>query len=97
MFFIDISDLDLYNVIKALWNSAYPNPIYRFSGTVPPGEPDNNEIDNTLRRFNGYIDYIAGRPLKVDFNNLKQIDPRLYNRDAGDGAFQKVISKLRNN
>jgi hypothetical protein len=41
-----------------------------------------------------YFDYLCGRPLKVDIGG-DTLDPRLYDRDAGEGAAARVIAKLR--
>lgn len=41
-----------------------------------------------------YFDYVAGRPLKVHLNG-DSFDPRLYDRDAGEGRAEAVISAVR--
>lgn len=42
-----------------------------------------------------YVDYFFGHPLKVNINTKdKTFDERLYDRDAGDGAAQKVVDSL---
>lgn len=41
------------------------------------------------------IDYFAGRPLKVDINtNARTVTTSLYDRDAGEGACQRVVDRL---
>ncbi len=42
-----------------------------------------------------YIDYLAGRPLKVRIDTkAKTVTTRLYDRDAGDGACQRIVERL---
>ena len=42
-----------------------------------------------------YFDYLKGRVMKVDLSNPAEFDERLYDRDNGPGAAQKVIQALR--
>lgn len=41
-----------------------------------------------------YFDYLLGRPLKVDIGG-DEFDERLYDRDAGRGAADRAITRLR--
>lgn len=42
------------------------------------------------------FDYYRGRPLKIQLDpKTKEFDPRLYDRDAGEGAAQRIIDQLR--
>lgn len=41
-----------------------------------------------------YFDYLMGRPLKVDITG-DEFNPRLYDRDAGEGAAQRAIDGIR--
>jgi hypothetical protein len=41
-----------------------------------------------------YIDYFNGRCIKTDLSN-DSIDPWAYDRDAGAGTFQRVVSGLK--
>lgn len=40
------------------------------------------------------IDYLGGRPIKCDLGR-DTVDPWLYDRDMGAGAFAAVVAKLR--
>ncbi len=43
-----------------------------------------------------YIDYYRGRPFKTHIDTVaKTFTTRLYDRDAGDGAAERVLSTLR--
>lgn len=41
-----------------------------------------------------WLDYVAGRPIKTAIFD-DDIDPRLYDRDAGKGAFAAIVAALR--
>ena len=41
-----------------------------------------------------YIDYFGGKAIKMDLSG-DEVDPRLYDRDAGEGAFARVVATLR--
>lgn len=49
-------------------------------------EPSNTEIDRKLS---------SRHCIKIIFSDLTKIDSRLYDRDAGEGAFKRVLSELR--
>lgn len=93
---VDISDLDLVVLIKALWNNMQPAAFFRFAPISPPPKPSSEEIMETLKSTRYYLDYLNGRCIKTDFSDLTKVNTRLYNRDAGDGAFERIISELRN-
>lgn len=43
-----------------------------------------------------YFDYYRGRPLKTNIDTEKKtLTTRLYDRDAGSGAAQSVVDRLR--
>jgi hypothetical protein len=90
---IDISDLDLNVVIKELWRNMAPAAFFMFNNVRPPNEPSDQEISEHLQHSK-YIDYLAGRGIKTDFSDLRKVDTRWYNRDAGPDAFEKIVSKL---
>lgn len=41
------------------------------------------------------IDYLHGRVMKINLKSDTEFDPRLYNRDLGEGAAERVIQSLR--
>ncbi len=42
------------------------------------------------------FDYLAGRPLKTSIDTVaKTFTTRLYDRDAGEGAAQRIVDRLR--
>ncbi|AKI80656.1 hypothetical protein QJ850_gp043 [Acanthamoeba polyphaga mimivirus] len=54
---------------------------------------DITEAKKELR--NGYADYICGRVIKADIYSDDTVDPRMYDRDNGQGAFKRVVDSLQ--
>ena len=96
---VDVSDLNIHELIKALWRNRQPAAFFNTfdamrGGAKPPPEPTNQEIDNALQNPYG-IDYLNGRGIKVDFKNRHAVNSRLYNRDAGEGEFERIVASMR--
>ena len=54
----------------------------------------SSETEASKRVTYGYIDYYQGKAIKMDLRSDFQ-DGINYNRDAGAGAFQKIIAYMR--
>jgi hypothetical protein len=87
---IDISGLSKTDVLMALYNAATP----RGAGFLQydPAPLTKDEAESLMDR--PYFDYVKGRVLKVDLDR-DSFDPRLYNRDNGDGTAERAIAVLR--
>ena len=89
---VDISGLDKILLLKALWKEA---PIAPFYGECHVAIPKFSEVDaaKTLLCRNGYIDYLCGRPIKV---NIKEdvCDALFYDRQSRK-SFQSIVTKMR--
>ena len=87
---IDIGKLSKVQVLAALYNAAQP------LGTgllhYDPAPMSEEEAANLLEQST-YFDYVKGRVMKVDLSKNK-FDPRLYDRDNGQGEAQRVINGL---
>ena len=87
---IDISKLSKVKVLVALYNAAQP------LGTgllhYDPAPMSEEEAADLLEQST-YFDYVKGRVMKVDLSK-NEFDPRLYDRDNGQGEAQRVISEL---
>lgn len=92
MGYVDISHLNIYDVILALWHNMKPAAFFTNIPWLAPGEPTHEEIDKALEH--GHIDYLNGRCIKTYFRDLKKVDTTMYNRDAGPDAFENIITKL---
>ena len=87
---IDISDLDIKILLKELWDNTIIASFFILNPDIP--EPPYEEPNIYYK----YFDYHCGRPIKTDLSNLHKVYYKGYDRDAGDGTFLKIVSKLRN-
>lgn len=92
---MDISDLDVHEVIAELWRRSHPAGFFIVTRIHAPQTLDRAIIADHLAN-DKYIDYLEGRCIKIDFSNLTRVDPHLYDRDMGPGAFAAVVAYLRN-
>jgi len=91
---VDVSDLDLYTLILALWKNMKPAQFFTMTGMTPPSEPSSEEIIQSLK-WNNRIDYLNGRAIKTNLSDPTKVSTQLYNRDAGEGAFERIVAQLR--
>lgn len=95
---IDIKGLTKASVLAALYNASRPQGLGFLHFT--PEDMTEQEAERALTADIGpfqrpmYFDYVRGRVLKVDLSK-DAFDPRLYDRDNGEGAAASVIEKLR--
>lgn len=97
---IDVSDLNLHLLIRALWNGSKPATYFQTSdaknnGVQAPCRIADQEIDDLIKSNDGTIEYIGGRAIKTNFSDMTQVDTFCYDRQAGKGAFEKVVASLR--
>lgn len=85
---IDVSDLDVHVLINALWKRSTQHRPPRSS------EISHEQIAKHLANTK-YINYIAGRGIKVSFRDLTKVNTFMYNRDMGPGTFEAVVAELR--
>jgi len=84
----DISGLDKIDVLQALWEAA------RCGNYWPSAQSFSKEAARKALQANSCVDYLGGKPLKIDLGSDK-FSTFLYNRDNGSGAAQRVIEALR--
>ena len=84
----NVSDLVIKILFKELWLNTITASFFKHSGMPPPNyeEPKN---------YHEYFDYHCGRPMKLDLTDLSNVDPRVYDRDAGEGKFEAIVKRLR--
>lgn len=90
---VDISGLDKTLLLAVLWNNAKKQSAFDFSKSMPKQRAEE------LMAYAGdrpYFDWVDGRCLKIDLLG-DAMDPRLYDRDNGEGAAARVVNLLRNN
>jgi hypothetical protein len=87
---INISKLSKPQVLAALYNASNAQGMgFWNSDPAPMSEAEAAKILEQQTDF----DYLKGRVMKVNLSGA-EFDPRLYDRDCGDGAAQKAVSGL---
>jgi hypothetical protein len=96
---VNITGLDKAEVLQALHHAsrAQGMGILHDRGPLDLSEC-HAEIEackeNPYSRGKLYFDYLRGRVMKVDLTG-DEFDPRLYDRDVGQGAAERAVSRLR--
>lgn len=95
---INIKGLDKAEVLLALWKGSHAQGM-SFLGMMNGGltlEKAKGMVDE-LKEHNHplYFDYVMGHVIKCDLTD-DEFDPRLYDRDCGEGRAAEVIEALRN-
>lgn len=85
---IDISKMDKAKVLKALYAAARPQGMGFLHYT--PGPMRDEAADAMIASKHLYFDYVDGRVMKVDLAS-DTLDPRLFDRDNGDGAAERAL------
>jgi hypothetical protein len=88
---INISGIDKVQLLKALWLHSKPARFFDAFPSAPVPYFDEKEANVAVKR---YIDYFQGRLIKCDLSK-DEVEPRLYDRDFGQGAFSKVVASVR--
>jgi len=93
---IDISGLDKCEVLFALYEATSPLGLGFLQARGDVTVEDVRVLVSAWSddgRF-PYIDYLWGRPLKVDLSG-DAFDGRLFDRDAGAGEARAAVERLR--
>ena len=90
---IEISGVDKVLLLQELWNRQIVASFYNnmFTSWMTP-KFDEFEAHKAIN--GGYIDYFCGRCIKTDLRK-NSVSPRLYDRDAGEGAFLRAVQAVR--
>lgn len=104
---IDITGYSKAAVLAALYNASHPLGMgFMHFDPEPMTEADAEAViadgdDHAAalaaigaHRPSLYFDYVKGRVMKVDIAG-DTLDPRLYDRDNGDGAAARAIAAIR--
>jgi hypothetical protein len=89
---IDIKGIDRKKLLIEMWKNAPIASFFMFSG-IPAPPLEESELEDACN--NKYIDYMCGRPIKTMFDETNIISVGGYNRDAGEGALERIVEKLR--
>jgi hypothetical protein len=90
---VNIEGLDKADVLAALYNASRPQGM-GFLG-YDPQPMTGGEAQELLDSGVHHFDYLKGRVMKLDLKSDSEFDPRLYDRDNGDGAAAHAIHLLR--
>ncbi len=96
---IDISGLNKKELVKELHKNARPpelDIIQLVLGTSNPGVVDLSDEEAEAAVYQGKIEYLKGRPMKIEIFGDKLLDAWLYNREHGEGAAEAIVQRLRN-
>jgi hypothetical protein len=88
---IDISGFDKAEVLAALYNASRPLGLGMLH--YEPAPMTTAEAQKLLDEYT-YFDYLKGRVMKVELGG-DSLDPWGYDRNNGQGAVQRVLSKLQ--
>jgi hypothetical protein len=89
--YIDISGLDRVQLLRHLWEKSKVAGFFGMYGGPTPSFGSERRPEDAV---SGYIDYFCGRVIKTDLRD-DEINPYLYDRDNGKGAFQRVVDTMR--
>lgn len=93
---IDIKGLDKADVLASLVN------VHRTKDMVLIEMITGSKViimtkrqaESRIDAFGLDLDYVQSRAIKTDLSG-DELDPRLYDRDAGDGAMARAIDSIR--
>lgn len=89
---INIKGLNKAEVLAALYNASKVQGMGFLQAT---GRPMTVEDAEYLLLMNTDFDYLYGKVMKINLSSDECFEERLYDRDVGEGAAQKVITALR--
>ena len=91
---IDITGIDKVELLRKLWTGSKPalffNGFNALSNNLSPPTFDNIAARVAVRK---YIDYFQGCCIKLDISGVS-VDPHSYDKDAGFGAFEKIVDSF---
>ncbi len=88
---IDISEMDRREVLAALYNNARGQGLGLLQCIA--ADMTTDEASEVLAGGGARFDYLHGRVLKVNLEG-RLLDPRLYDRDNGQGAAARALAGL---
>lgn len=91
---ISIQGLDKAELLANLWHRSKTLGLSFLAQPVDIDQPTLIEMASAQLAYSQKVDYFAGRVIKVDFA-YDTINPWLYDRDNGPGAFAWVVDKMR--
>ena len=87
---ISIKGLDKVELLKNLWQGQIPAGYFALSSVRGPAFNEETAKEEVKK----HIDYFCGRAIKTNLSG-DEIDPYLYDRDAGKGKFAQIVDGMR--
>ncbi len=91
---IDISELDRIELLQRLWTNQSVAPFFTSKPNIEKPKFDYGQAKDILEEKE-YIDYFCGRCIKTNLTE-DLVNPRSYDRDAGEGTFASIVKDMRN-
>ena len=86
---IDLNGKDKAEVLAKLYNASQPQGMGFLQAEYK--DMTTEQAQEILDSGETYFDYLKGRVMKVDLS-CNELDPRLYDRDNGQGAAAAAIN-----
>lgn len=87
---VDIRGLDKVVLLRKLWENMKVAAFFEQLPWLAPPFVEGLASDAVGK----YIDYFCGRCIKCDLSK-DTVDPFLYDRDAGAGAFARIVAAMQ--
>lgn len=89
---IDLKKYDKAEVLAALYNYSKSQGMGFLH--LKPEDMSKETAQKLLEDYpQKHFDYLSGRIMKVDLSG-DELDPRLYDRDNGEGAAERAIATI---
>ena len=90
-----ITGLNKAEVLAALYNNSRPFGLGALHFDPAPMTTQEAQRILDVAGDDKYFDYLKGRVMKIDMSSDDELNTRLYNRDLGEGAAERVIEALK--
>jgi hypothetical protein len=90
---MDITGISKPALLAALFNASKQQGLgfMDVRGAAPMTVEDAGQV---IEQDGMHFDYLRGRVMKIDIEG-DALNPRLYDRDNGDGAAERAVAPLR--
>ena len=86
---INLKNKSKAEVLAKLYNASRPQGMSFLQ--ADSNDMTTEEAQSLLDDGHTYFDYLRGKVMKIDLSG-DELDPRLYDRDNGDGAAEAAIN-----
>ena len=90
---MNIKGLKTAEVLATLYNASKVQGMGFFQADGKVMTTEDAEAILKEKEGDTYFDYLKGKVMKIDVGK-EELNTRLYNRDNGEGAAERALSKL---